>query len=194
MAKIGSGVVSVGSAAGAGNSINGIDGIGNVQTNITTRESTFMGGNPANRNAAGAKCMPNQAQKTIDLANLTGSAYRYNGTPSTNAWKQTAMSEFKGAYTTKPTATANAVGSGDTNYGNCTITCTPPADVGGICAVYITPTPTNGVAGWVSCNGANQYAFRANLNRNYTIYIKDINNCGANLEINISGTYYTGQQ
>ena len=192
MAKIGSGTISVGSAAGANNSINGIDGIGNVQTNITTRESTFMGGNPANLVAAGAKCMPNQAQKTINLANLTGSAYIYSGTPAGNAWKQTAMSEFKGAYTTRPSVSQSTAFAGVAGYGNCTLTCVSPSDVGGICAVYVTPTPSGGTVGWVSCNGSNQYTFKAATNQPYTVYVKDFNNCGANLEVFISGIFYTG--
>jgi len=191
MARINtSGQLSVGNTAGAGQSVNQLTGIGNVETNITTREFNYMGGNPANRNAAGAVCMPNQAEKIIDLTNLTGSAYRYSGTPSSDAWKRTAVSEFRGAYTTIPTIATSTANSGNFNYGNCTITCTPPSDIGGICSVYITPTPSLGVAGWVSCNSLNQYTFRASRNVTYTIYVKDIFNCGANLEFSRVGVFY----
>lgn len=192
MAKIGTGTVSVGSAAGAGNSINGLDGIGNVQTNITTKESTFMGGNPARRLAVGAKCMPGQVQKTID-GNLTGSAYRYSGTPSTDAWKQTAMSEFKNAYNTVPSINPayTQAGTGTTSQGNITLTCTPPADAPSPCMVYISPVPASGETTWVSCNVSNQKTYTLTRGVAYTAYVKDVNNCGANLEISLGNIQYT---
>lgn len=187
MARINTaGQLSVGTTAGAGQSVNGLTGGGNTQTNISTKEATYMGGNPARVNAAGAVCMPNQAQRTINLANFAGNAVSYNNSQAV-AWRQTALSEFRGAYTTRPTATFSIAGTGTTNIGRVTITVTPPPDDPRVCAVYLT-----GTAGWANTNASNQISYDITRNQTYTAYIKDINNCGANMEFSITGIIYTG--
>lgn len=171
------------------NSINGLDGLGNVQTNITTKESTFMGGNPANRLAAGAKCMPNQAEKIID-GTTAGAAYRYNGTST--AWRQTALSEFRGAYTTVPSiGTPSYSGTGNYNSGYVTITVTPPADGPGTCSVWMTPAPASGETTWQTVNGLNQKRYTISRGTTYRVYVKDVYGCGANLEISLGNIAYT---
>lgn len=189
MARINTaGQLSVGTTAGAGQSINGLTGGGNTQTNITTKETTYMGGNPASITAAGAVCMPRQAEIVTPIPNVfNGTAIRYNNAQAT-AWRQTAMSEFRNAYTTRPAiASVTYTGTGSTNTGYVTITVTPPADAPGTCSVYLQGLST----AWETVNGANQKTYTINRGSTYTVYVKDINNCGANMEISLGGIAYT---
>jgi hypothetical protein len=189
MAKINtSGQLSVGTTAGAGQSVNGLVGGGNTQTNITTTEATYMGGNPARVTAVGAVCMPGQVEKTVNLANFSGGAISYNNSQAT-AWRQTALSEFRGAYTTRPAITTVAyAGTGNYNTGKVTITITPPADanIAGTCAVYLAGLST----AWATVNASNQITYTINRGTTYTAYVKDINNCGANMEISLGNIKY----
>jgi hypothetical protein len=182
------GTVSVGNAAGAGRSVNGLtSGTPNVQTNITTRETTYMGGNPARITAAGAVCMPRQAQITTPIPNVfNGNAIIYNNVQAT-AWRSTALSEFRAAYTTRPViASAVVTGNGTAGQGTLTITVTPPADAVGTCSVYLQNLST----AWATVNAANQITYTIVSGVTYTAYVKDINNCGANMEISWTGITY----
>lgn len=185
------GTVSVGNAAGAGRSVNGLtSGTPNVQTNITTKESTYMGGNPARITAAGAVCMPRQAQITTPIPNVfNGNAIIYNNVQAT-AWRSTALSEFRAAYTTRPSLTWASSNSGDYNTGIITITVTPPADASaaGTCSVYLAGVST----AWETVNTSNQKQYTVARGTVYTAYVKDINNCGANMEISVGNIQYTG--
>jgi hypothetical protein len=186
MAKINTGgALSVGTTAGAGQSVNGLTGGGDTQTNITAKEATYMGGNPANVTAAGAVCMPNQVQKTVNNNNFSGGAITYNNSQAT-AWRQTAMSEFRGAYTTRPTASWSQAGTGNYNTGSITITVVAPADAPGACSVYLAGVST----GWgVTVNGSITYT--VNRGTTYTAYFKDVNNCGGNMEFSLGNITYT---
>ena len=191
MAKINTaGQLSVGTTAGAGQSINGLTGGGDTQTNITTKEATYMGGNPANITAIGAVCMPGQVEKVTPIPNVfDGTAIRYNNSQAT-AWRQTAMSEFRGAYTTRPSiGTPTYSGTGNYNTGKVTLTITPPADanIAGTCSVYLQGLST----AWSTVNASNQITFTINRGTTYRAYVKDINNCGANMEISLGGIAYT---
>lgn len=108
--------------------INSLKSKPNTNSNITTREQEYMGGNPGRPSISGV-CMPNDVIIVTDSANNTGTlakdksgpdySWVYSGPGTGGAWTPTSLSEFAAAYNNPPSVTVNAAPVGCPNSPSC---------------------------------------------------------------------------
>lgn len=125
--------------------INALKSKPNANTNITTREQEYMGGNPARPSISGV-CMPNDIVIVTDGANNTGTKaetistqWTYSGPSPGGAWSPTSISEFQSAYNNPPQISVAVAGVG------CSGPATWPADPGCRTQAFRTLTLSQGV-------------------------------------------------
>jgi len=158
--------------------INSLKNLGNTTTNISQRESQYMGGNPANVRTSGV-CMPNQGQMNNNprpggTANVT---WQYNG-PSI-AWRPTRFSEFRNSYNNLPTLTGTRRFLSGFAYGAIRIVCSG-SDAGAPYSIFYNGT-------WYISGELGLDVF---VNPGYhTFYVRDSENCGTNKEVGITIGY-----
>lgn len=189
--------------------INALKSRPNTNTNITTREQDYMGGNPARPSSSGV-CMPNDVLTSPwydPVNNPAGKAlnftsdWTYTGPGVGGTWSPTSISEFGGAYNNPPQVVVTVAAAGGQGLwpggslrDSCFRTLTFSQGTGSY--FYATAQNAGGSpawSGWVSAGGSSvgpTQIFGLNTPTAYVwAAVRDSNNCGTGFDLNSFATY-----